>query len=443
METSRQPETGKTKILLEHGNGLDFILQNEDSQLEADIKTAEKDLGVESSFKYIISEQEELDSKMDISKKGWNRYWVKRLLPELDLLPEKVKEVIIRINQENKFGLAYSEEGEDFRIFIRKKVAAKRFELEKRKIMAELRADFVALDAEKDLSIDKDKERGVVHYNKDSNSLFVEDGGGNKKDITLGDLIGDYAWGIKYKLESDFPKVLRRKIAKTLLVNEVKNKVGQIYDNELVNIYQIALGTIGIPVEFLEKRTKEIQDPMKLRLQIGGVLAEKMVTEFLTRLEYNNPELAMRVEKANALEDTVLKYDFKILLRKRRGIALESEDMPRKEFVENKRNLGIQFTTMLHGHGPQFEKKEASVVGAKQKLGDFESYIKKQVEDVVLVRIAELGNFGVYYKRWLEEDKPSGGPEQYMGREEKLEIFRKVTSGLLDLSESELDKLKI
>lgn len=321
--------------------------------------------------------------------------------------------------------------------------ASQHFELEKRKVMAELHTDFSALDAGKDLSIDKDRERRTVYYNKASSDLFVEDEGGSKKDITLGDLIGDYAWGVKYRVDGDFPKDLRRKIIKTLLVNEVKNKVGQIYDNELVSTYKVAHNVTGMPVEYLEKRTKELRNPVKLRAGIGGVLAEKMITEFLTRLEYNNQELGMRVEKANALEDTVLKYDFKLFLRKRRGIALESEDMSRKEFVENKRNVGIQFTTMLHGHGPQYRKKEASMVEAKQKLGDFESYIKKQVEDIVMVRIAELGNFGEYFKHWLKEGKPSGGPEQYMSREEKLAIFIKVTEGLAAFSKEELDNLKI
>lgn len=443
METLRQPEMEKIKTSLEQDNDLNLGLKNTEDALEEDIETAGKDLETEKPSKYIISAQERLDSEMHNGKKGWIKYWVKRLLPELDLLPEKVKETIMKINQENAFELAYREGGEDFRKFVNKKVAAKRFELEKRKAMAALHADFVNLDAEKELSIDKDEKRREVYYNNDSKNLFVEDKFGNKKDITLGDLVGDYAWGIRYKPNGDIPKVLRRKIAKTLLVNEVKNKVGQIYDNELVDIYQVSHGSTTIPIEFLEKKTLELQNQVRIRAQIGGVLAEKMITEFLTRLEYNNPELGMKVEKANALEDTVLKYDFKIFLRKRRGIALESEDMPRKEFVENKRNLGIQFTTMMHGHGPQFEKKEASVLAAKQKLGDFENYVKKQVEDVVLVRIAKLGDFGVFYKRWLEEGKPSGGPEQYMNRDEKLEIFKKTTSGLLDLSDSEFDKLKI
>ena len=61
----------------------------------------------------------------------------------------------------------------------------------------------------------------------------------------------------------------------------------------------------------------------------------------------------------------------------------------------------------------------------------------------MVVRLPILNIFLDFYKRWINEGKPSGGPEQYLSREQKLAIFRKATKGLLNLSEEELQKLVI
>ena len=168
---------------------------------------------------------------------------------------------------------------------------------------------------------------------------------------------------------------------------------------------------------------------------VDGIFAERMIINFLIRAQYNNPELKMRVEKSNALEDTILKYDFKIEIKKLLGVALESKDFPREKFIKQKR-LGVQFTVGKSG-------KLKNIELGKKRLPEFANMLHRNVDDVVLVRIKELSNFVELYRRWRFDGKPSGGPEQYLSEEEKISIFKQAMKPLRDLSDGELKGLNL
>lgn len=457
--TKEQPEAGELNSVI------DAAIAREAVGLENEIKEAKQQLGVlpESAADNVaelvapeitpekketakpagpvISEQERMDAKMDASQKGWARYWGKRLLPEISILPEPVKNVIEKYIREGKFSFLPGEES-DYYGYIKGRITAKRFEISKREAMAKLKGELRNIDTG-EFSPESLKDKRVVRYDEKSKSLLVKNDDGSEKEITFGDLVGDYTWGIKYAPDQSMPRQLWRKIAKTMALHEARNTVSAVYDNELAHYHGIPSGVVAtIPLDYIEKRiNKEKKAFGKIGRSTAGAVAERMITEFLTRIQYNNADLGFKIENANALEDTMLKYDFKIIAKKRRGIALEAEDTPRDQIINNKRNLGIQFTTSSQPE--TLTKKETAVGEARKKIHEYEDFVKRQVDDIVIVSMPELSEFAELYDRWVNEDRPSGGPEQYLAREQKLEIFNQATAGLVDLSKQELAELKI
>lgn len=423
---------------------IDIILENEAKMLEANTAEAEREFGIlpdrkepeqkqQKFSKYLVSEQERLDSEIDYTKRGWHRYWAKRLLPEIDLLPPEVRKCVEKINQKGRKNWVNTA----FYEFVSKRIAAKKFELKKRKVMSQLRSDLQRLDENQEVF--EDEDRRLVRYDSDTDSLFIEHDD-SKQMIGVGDLVGDSMWGVKYKLSDGVPRLTKRKLIKMELLAKARNKIFDIYDDELCKTYNISKGASSVPIELIERKVKELEAE-DVNGYISGYLAEKMIVEFLSRIQHNNPALDFKVEKSNALEDSLLKYDFKIFLRRRRGIAIEPEDIGRDEFVKNKRNFGIQFT--IEQNPKALRKKYKAIERGIKNLSRYADLLKNKVEDIVLVSVPELHAFINYYRRWLKEGKPSGGPERYMSKEEKLAIFKSVTEGLIELSFEDLDKLKV
>ncbi len=381
-----------------------------------------------------------MDSKMDATQKGWHHYWAKRLLPESNILPEPIKKIVEKYNKERGVSFLPGEES-DFYYYVKERVIVKRFEIGKREAMAKLKGELRDIDTGK-FSSEHLKDRRIVYYNEKSEFLFVKSEDGGEKEISFGDLVGDLAWGIRYAPDQSIPSLLRRKIAKTLALHEARDTISSVYDKELGYYHNIPLGTTAIPWSYIEQ---SVTDDKKKFGRIGGgiagMIAERAITEFLTRVQYNNADLGIKIENANALEDTVLKYDFKIIAAKRRGVALEAEDASREQIVNNKRNTGIQFT--ISSLPKTLIKKEGAVEEAKKKIHEYKDFVRRQVDDIALVSMPALAEFGELYDRWLQEGKPSGGPEQYMSRKQKLEIFKQATAGLINISEREMAELKI
>ena len=170
-------------------------------------------------------------------------------------------------------------------------------------------------------------------------------------------------------------------------------------------------------------------------------IAERMLKGFLTRIQYNHPGVRMKVESVNVVEDAELKYDLKItVIRHRRGIAIEGENLPREEYAALKKSVGIQLSTRqgsgTGGKGGQIKEVKNLIGQHPEYLG----FLKKPVDDIVLVKVP-FETYQINFRRWLDEGKPSGGPEQYLTREEKIKILKAVTKDILDLSNEELEKI--
>lgn len=382
----------------------------------------------------VVSQTEEQDIRMDIHKKGWFKYWKKRLVGETEILPESVQQIIKKLHSKESLD---DDERTKFAHHVSKRIGVLKLNTVKRLEMAELKQRLQDIDKKEDYPESEIKQRKTIFCRGPENKLFVKEDGLDKEDkkITFGDIVADHEWGIKYRPDKSVPERTWRKIRKLSDFTEAKTNIEKIFNIELSRIEHVSLSTTNISEEFLEKNSN--------RGDIEGIFAERMAKNFLIRVQYNNPDLGLEAESSNAVEDAELKYDFKIMTQqKRRGVAIEGEEVPRDKLVAAKRRIGIQFTTT---ENPVYiEKKEKQVSDVQAKLNElklkYQDTIKRPVDDIVLVAL-HLGTYRQYFKTWLKDGKPSGGPEQYLSREEKIKLLKETTKNFLDLPETEIEKL--
>ncbi len=276
--------------------------------------------------------------------------------------------------------------------------------------------------------IEESKNAKTIFYDEEHHRLFVNENGAPRR-ITEGDIMADYNWGIEYHPDMSMPPMVWRRVSKLLALKKAREKTFDLYNQELINIFHVNAPTTSWSLEFIkEYHQKNKKDQ--------GFIAERMVQGFLTRLQYNKPELGLRVEPANAIEDTELKYDFKVMVPQyRRGVATEGEDLVRGEYVKQKRKIGVQLTV---GHAGK-NKQEKTNLG-KQRLEEekYKNLVPKLVDDIVLVSL-RLPRFGKCFEKWLEAGEPAGGPEQYLNKEEELYILTEVTKNLPNMPKSKED----
>lgn len=402
-----------------------------DQSLEKTLEVAEKvnqEIRREENFS-LVSKQESLDMLMGANTPGYIEYWTKRLTPELDILPEKIRTIIVerKIRSEGFRG----EKGE-FDRYINRRVNVLKFNIAKRQEMNTLKKRLGAIDRKEDYSTSEQGGRRAVFYDESSKELFIESEG-KRQYIKIGDIVSDYDWGIFYKPDASVPEKLWRRVRKLSDLTEARRKIEDIFNHEISQIERIPLPTTSYSEEHIERLWGDLRN----YYLVMGSVAEKMARNWLTRIQYNSPDIGLRVEPSNALEDAELKYDFKITIpEKRRGVALEGEELTRKDFVNNKRKIGIQFTA-----GKGFGKKK-QIAEAKTKIqaSKYQEIIKKPVDDIILVKL-QFGTYLDYFKKWLKTGKPSGGPEQYITREEKITLFKAVTKNFLEIPEEEIEKI--
>ncbi len=359
-----------------------------------------------------VSSSEKQELETDPSKKGAIKWWLNHLLPETDIVREDIKTVLEHFINTKK--MPAGAEQSVFVKYVNQRKKVLKFKIAKRLEMAQLKNNLKRIDAQEDLDEKEKKFRRAVFY--DGENFFIKQDDATQK-ITLGDIMADYSWGVKYNPDISTPHKLWRKIGKMIALKESRSRIEHIFNHELNDLESIGLPTSSWSVKFLEKHPG------------GGPIAERMAQTLISRIQYNSPELGIKVESSNALEDIELKYDFKVTLpEKKRGVAIEGDELPREEYIKEKRKLGIQFT--IDPREETRKKKERQIEEAKSKIGieKYRNLIKKPVDDIVLVTVP-LEMYKKYFQKWLEAGKPSGGPEQYLTKEEKQKLVSAIISG--------------
>ncbi|OHA06512.1 MAG: hypothetical protein A2934_05205 [Candidatus Sungbacteria bacterium RIFCSPLOWO2_01_FULL_47_10] len=283
--------------------------------------------------------------------------------------------------------------------------------------MRRLARSLRAIDTEEDIE-EFGVDRRMLYYDEDSGGFYAKDNNG-KKAVTVADVQSDCAWGLRYLPDPEMPHGVFRQTAKKILVNEARRDVEELYDKEL------ALWNLGAasktPLSHIEENWGKRGVP-------EGIIAETMARELLNRTSLNN-SLGFVVVRANNMEDGIFKYDFKLQTSQRkRGVSLDDNS---GEKEARRKKIGIQFT-IRSGEGVW---KKAVLDAVKKLYGG-----KLPVDEIIFVQVPTK-DFSKAFTRWLEAEKPSGGPEQFLSKDLKMRLLKESTQGLVQLSDEEIERL--
>lgn len=281
--------------------------------------------------------------------------------------------------------------------------------------MKRLQKSLNSIDAGENIE-DFEGARRTIYLDENKDELFVLENG-LRKEIGMGDILSDYAWNIKYVPDPEMPHLYFRYLAKKILVNEARRDIEGIYYEELGGQAQSKPASIELIFSKIRKGHT-----------IVGFLAEHMARELCNRTGVNN-DLGFLVLRVDPIEDTKYKYDFKLkTIKRRRGIAVEDK----KNLSKVLRKIGVQFSVSIN-----LEKKNLAVAKAKKKFAK-----ELPVDDIIVVVLPQKGSdFIRAFRKWLSEDKPSGGPEQFLPRDLKIRLLKESIQGFIKITDEELDKI--
>lgn len=63
-----------------------------------------------------------------------------------------------------------------------------------------------------------------------------------------------------------------------------------------------------------------------------------------------------------------------------------------------------------------------------------------KVDEIITLNVPGK-EFREVTKKWLREDEPSGGPEQFLSRDLQVEILKAVTKGLVEIKNEDIEKI--
>lgn len=256
------------------------------------------------------------------------------------------------------------------------------------------------------------KPGGLSIFDEENERYYVLENE-KPKYLEVADILSDYAWGIKYVPDGEMIEPAYRRLAKRVLVNETRRDLEGLYDKEL--IYKDKKVAGKTPLEITEKNWIGRKFNADL-----GILAEIMARELLARITASE-KLNFVVERADAFEDGVYKYDFKVRsLIKLRGVGVGDEE----EINSRIKKLGIQFTISKKISSKRLDLEGVRVIS--RLPGE-----KLPVDDIVLCRV-KTPEFGNAFDRWLAEGKPSGGPEQFLSDDIKEKLVQALTDRLFE-----------
>lgn len=303
----------------------------------------------------------------------------------------------------------------------KKSVKLAELKRQKRDKMEQLHRALGNLDNGEPVDEFRDETRRIVYFDEENQEYFVEEGD-SRKVVGIGDIVSDYAWGIKYVPDGEIIEPAYRTVAKRILTNETRRDLETIHNIEL-NIQKDVYSSAIYPLSKIKTaiETKIITGKETSKEMIGGIaglLGEIAIREFLSRVSLNN-NLDFAVSRATLEEDAEFKYDFKIrIVRRVRGVSVQNSP--------NIKSVGFQLKTIF--------VRESVYVGGYKKG-------KKQGVDDILIIKTPGKEFLDSFKRWLNTGEPSGGPEQFLSPELKKAILKAVTEKLVDIPQEVFDKI--
>lgn len=295
--------------------------------------------------------------------------------------------------------------------------------------MKQLHNALINLDAGESVEEFIDETRRVVYFDDENQQYFVEESG-ERKNIGIGDIVSDYAWGIKYFPDSRMADATAyRTLAKRVLVNETRRDIEKIHNSELIILrpYRASADSFAriwprVKEAFEKTGTGVAKQQLieKLLGDVEGWIIEVAVRELVSRLSLNT-KLDFVVSRATVEEDADYKYDFKVRVKRRlRGVDVQSKNIS---------SAGFQLKS-------EFNRMGAGLSSRQTKKG-----VTKVVDEILTLKVPSK-DFRKAVKKWFEVGEPSGGPEQFLPKDLKVAILKAVTEKLIDVPQEVFDKIK-
>jgi len=252
---------------------------------------------------------------------------------------------------------------------------------------------------------------------KTKNPYFLDDRK-EKKYLSIGQIISNTMWDEEYYLSFDS-------------FNENKDEGGEMYDDYIKNFtHQETLKILNKYIYDKEIPKYSLKDSYKMKAyqnskeqgahslenMRSGIIAEKLVRSFLTRISIDNKELEIEVSEVNIYQDIEYKIDFLIKNKHiNRGVTVDSDE------YEEEKVRKIQFTINSSRESEELKKKQLEIAS-----------------DVILVKMPEM-EIGKTMKKWKESTNHNDSPDKYFNTETKKEILEKILKNFV--SDEALDKI--
>ncbi|RJO59575.1 hypothetical protein C4546_01720 [Candidatus Parcubacteria bacterium] len=242
------------------------------------------------------------------------------------------------------------------------------------------------------------------------NQLFYVDEQGKRQELTLGDLLTDGEWGLKYY----FDKRVSKEVKSAYLQAEAKREMQQAYNQALL------LQETENPK--LDKLTRETYQRILNDLETGqehfGLQIERAVKNFFKKISINHD--FFKVYDADVKQDVQDKIDF-IIANVHHLQGLEVQEDP-----SAKKQIDVQFTTNLAPEN--IWKKSTQLQKVKARSGDLPANAIK-----ALVKM-DGRDFRFFHNRWQAKKTP-GGPDRAWRPGTKWTLFQQAMRKFLSSEE--------
>ncbi len=288
----------------------------------------------------------------------------------------------------------------------------------KQRLMRHMHRELAKLDSDEEHEM---RGNGIRVYAENDEYFFIGPNG-TETLITLGEIMTDGEWGREYALD---PKSVPKRIRKQYIVERTKRNLSRALDK------QIALEEQENAQLDDKKRDtyRRILEETRYGVERTGLIAEKMVQNFLRKLTYDLG-FDFEILSADVFQDVEQKVDFVIKRkRKTRGVKVQPE--------ASALAVGVQFTTQVN---PEVLKsKRAQIRRVKDRLPftDEETYEESEedeVADIILVSIP-LHDLRKIFLDWQRAGAPSGGPDKLWDLSTKHQIFKSTLRGIFTPAE--------
>lgn len=257
-----------------------------------------------------------------------------------------------------------------------------------------------------------------IKYDLKTESPYFLDERKDKKYLSMGQIVSNTIWDKEYYMSfdsfnetKDKGEVMYDDYFKTLTEKETLKILNKyIYEKEILKNSTKDAFKMNAYKNSREEGNKSIENTR------SGIIAEKLVRSFLTRIAIDNKDLEIEISEVNIYQDIEYKIDFLIKNKHiNRGVKVDSDE------YEEEKVRKIQFTINASRESEELKKKQLEIA-----------------DDVILVKMPEL-EVSKTIKKWKEDKTHEYSPDKYFDTETKREILEKMLKGFV--SDEALDKI--